>query len=35
MFDLKNVLAQVFNIYWQYRTSGLKKEIFLLNINPD
>jgi DNA-binding NarL/FixJ family response regulator len=34
-FDLKDVLAQVFNIFWQYHTSGLKKEIFLLNINPD
>jgi CheY-like chemotaxis protein len=30
---LKNILAQVVNMSWQYYTSGLRKENFLLNIN--
>jgi CheY-like chemotaxis protein len=30
---LKIILEQVVNMNWQYHTSGLKKETFLLNIN--
>ena len=30
---LKVILEQVINMNWQYHTSGLKKETFLLNIN--
>ena len=30
---LKVILEQVINLNWQYHTSGLKKENFLLNIN--
>ena len=30
--ELKNTLAKVININWQYHTSGLNKENFLLNI---
>ena len=30
---LRNILAQVIHLNWQYYTSGLKKENFLLNIN--
>lgn len=30
---LKNTLEHVISLNWQYHTSGLKKEIFLLNIN--
>lgn len=30
---LKVILEQVVNLNWQYHTSGLKKENFLLNIN--
>lgn len=30
---LKSILEQVISINWQYHTSGLKKENFLLNIN--
>lgn len=30
---LKIILEQVINMNWQYHTSGLKKETFLLNIN--
>jgi CheY-like chemotaxis protein len=30
---LKSILAQVINLNWQYHTSGLRKENFLLNIN--
>lgn len=30
---LKLVLEQVINLNWQYHTSGLKRENFLLNIN--
>ncbi len=30
---LKTILEQVVNMNWQYHTSGLKKETFLLNIN--
>jgi CheY-like chemotaxis protein len=30
---LKIILEQVVNMSWQYHTSGLKKETFLLNIN--
>ena len=29
---LKNILAKVITINWQYHTSGLNKENFLLNI---
>jgi CheY-like chemotaxis protein len=33
--ELKSVLEQVINLNWQYHTSGLKRENFLLNIiNP-
>lgn len=31
--ELKLILEQVINLNWQYHTSGLKKENFLLNIN--
>lgn len=31
--ELKVILEQVINLNWQYHTSGLKKENFLLNIN--
>lgn len=31
--SLKGVLEQVISVNWQYHTSGLKKENFLLNIN--
>jgi CheY-like chemotaxis protein len=31
--QLKVILEQVINMNWQYHTSGLKKETFLLNIN--
>lgn len=31
--ELKLVLEQVINLNWQYHTSGLKRENFLLNIN--
>jgi CheY-like chemotaxis protein len=31
--ELKLVLEQVVNLNWQYHTSGLKKENFLLNLN--
>jgi CheY-like chemotaxis protein len=31
--ELKNILSQVINMSWQYYTSGLRKENFLLNIN--
>lgn len=30
---LKNILEQVMSLNWQYHTSGLKRENFLLNIN--
>jgi CheY-like chemotaxis protein len=30
---LKAILEQVINLNWQYHTSGLKRENFLLNIN--
>jgi CheY-like chemotaxis protein len=30
---LKNILAQVINLNWQYHTSGLRRENFLLSIN--
>lgn len=30
---LKTIIAQVINLNWQYQTSGLKKENFLLSIN--
>jgi len=30
---LKTILEQVINLNWQYHTSGLKRENFLLNIN--
>lgn len=30
--ELKNILAKVITINWQYHTSGLNKENFLLNI---
>ena len=30
--ELKNILATVININWQYHTSGLNKENFILNI---
>ena len=30
--QLKRILAEVININWQYHTSGLNKEIFLLKI---
>lgn len=30
--ELKNILAKVITIKWQYHTSGLNKENFLLNI---
>jgi CheY-like chemotaxis protein len=30
---LKVILEQVINLNWQYHTSGLKKENFMLNIN--
>jgi len=30
--ELKNILARVITINWQYHTSGLNKENFLLNI---
>ena len=31
--ELKVILEHVINLNWQYHTSGLKKENFLLNIN--
>jgi CheY-like chemotaxis protein len=31
--ELKIILEHVINLNWQYHTSGLKKENFLLNIN--
>lgn len=31
--ELKGILEHVINLNWQYHTSGLKKENFLLNIN--
>jgi len=31
--ELKVILEQVINLNWQYYTSGLKRENFLLNIN--
>lgn len=31
--ELKIMLEQVINLNWQYHTSGLKKENFLLNLN--
>lgn len=30
---LKSILEQVINLNWQYHTSGLRRENFLLNIN--
>jgi CheY-like chemotaxis protein len=32
---LKNILAHVINLNWQYYTSGLRKENFLLSINME
>ncbi len=31
--QLKNILEQVISLNWQYHTSGLKRENFLLNLN--
>ncbi len=32
-YMLRNALVQVINTYWQYHTSGLRKDNFLLNIS--
>ena len=32
---LRGILEQVLNLNWQYHTSGLKKENFLLNMNDN